>query len=287
MPRPPIDLSQKIKDLIGHSESLPPESASPLQHYWRSTADVLNLLQYVARNLSIPGLYAAVRDRHLRHLNSMALVNLIEAFERFLKEIASLCVDQLAPFTQDDRFDLNDFKLKGSSLAAHFGSDSVGRSLCESTTWLNCKEINDRFRDLLAEPFDSGTFQLFPKQPQVERERFDTLSLVWQLRHTVVHNVGVITQSDATKLRLLAKQPIRAPRLLRPTQNDLLYLKRFLDETAERSNQRIGSRLAELLTTIHGTDPTLFLAQDKANELSRAFGFPLAIATATGVLPPP
>jgi hypothetical protein len=213
-------------------------------------------------------------------LHGMILVNLVETFERFLKEAAAACVDHLARYVLDDRF--NAFKVQGSALAAHFDTDTLGRSLCESATWLDCDEINDRFRRLLAPPFESGTFLLFPKQPSAERDRYDTLSLLWQLRHTIVHNVGVITQSDAIKLRLLVRAAVPQLQVLAPTRGDIRYLKRFLDETAERCNRRIGERLAELLTAIHTADPGLFVPQEAADAVTRTFGFVLTVAGAVG-----
>ncbi len=74
-----------------------------------------------------------------------------------------------------------------------------------------------------------------------------------------MHNVGVITQSDAVKLRLWAREPVASPRVLSPTREDIRYLKRFLDETAQDCNDKVGDRLAELLTTLHKKDPTLSL----------------------------
>jgi hypothetical protein len=175
-------------------------------------------------------------------------------------------------------------------LAAHFGTETLGRSLCESATWLDCDEINDRFRKLLADPFQKeGRFHLFPRQnqdPASERWRFETLSLVWQLRHTVVHNVGVITQSDAIKLRLLVRAPVPAMQVLSPTRTDIRYLKQFLTETAEVSNRRIGSRLAELLSTIHAANSALFPPQEMADRVALTFGFVLAVAGVPGTLPP-
>jgi hypothetical protein len=193
-------------------------------------------------------------------------------------------VDHLARYVPDDRF--NAFGVRGSALAAHFDTDTLGRSLCESATWLDCDEVNDRFRRLLAPPFESGNFLLFPKQPVAERERHDTLSLIWQLRHTIVHNVGVITQSDAIKLRLLVRAAVPQMQVTAPTRDDIRYLKRFLDETAERSNRRTGERLAELLTAIHATDPGLFALQAMADAVTRTFGFVLTVAGAAGTLPP-
>jgi hypothetical protein len=146
--------------------------------------------------------------------------------------------------------------------------------------------VNDRFRRLLAPPFESGSFLLFPKRPTAEWERYETLSLIWQLRHTIVHNVGVITQSDAIKLRLLVRTAVPQMQMIAPTRDDIRYLKRFLDETAERSNRHIGERLAELLTAIHATDPGLFAPQATADAVTRTFGFVVTIAGAAGTLPP-
>jgi len=110
----------------------------------------------------------------------MALVNLVQTFERFLKEVAARCVDCLLAYVVDDRFNI--FKIQGSSLASHFAAESAGDSLCESATWLDCEEINDRFRRLLSEPFQVGGsfFYLFPKQNQLaagQVSRFDTMNL--------------------------------------------------------------------------------------------------------------
>lgn len=290
MPRPAIDLSRKIKDILQHVDPLPVEAGSPVAHYRRTVTDIWNTLQYIEHQFTLTNLYQAVAQRHLGRVNAMVLVNLIETFERFLKEVAAVCVDQLADCVLDDR--LNVFKIQGSGLASQFGTATLGRSLCEAGTWLDCEEINERFRKLLSDPFQQGGqfFYLFPKQgqqPEVERWRFAVLGLIWQIRHTVVHNVGMITQSDAVKLRLWAKEPIDAPRLLAPTREDIRYVKRFLDETATACNQRIGERLAVSLTDLHAVDPNLFAPQEKANELSLAFGFPLGVAGAIGVMPPP
>ena len=224
---------------------------------------------------------------YMARLHAMILVNLVETFERYLKEVAAVCVDCLAQYVLDDRF--NAFRVQGSALAAHFGTETIGRSLCESAIWLDCEEINDRFRKLLADPFHKdGRFLLFPRQgqePAAERWRNETLSIIWQLRHTVVHNVGVITQSDAIKLRLLVRAPVPSMQVLSPTRDDIRFLKRFLDETAEASNHRIGARLAEVLSTILAGNSALFLPQEMADRVARTFGFILNVARVSGTLP--
>jgi hypothetical protein len=289
MPRPPIDLPRKIKDILKHVEPLPDEAKAPILHYLRTGADIWGCLAYLERALGEGPRYQAVVDRHLGRLYGMALVTLVETFERFLKEIAAECVNVLADFVVDDRF--NVFRIQGSGLASHFSAGTLGKSLCESATWLDCDEINERFRRLLSDPFQIGGqfFYLFPRQSQLptgQVSRFEPMNLVWQIRHTAVHNVGVITQSDAAKLRLWAKEQVAAPRIMSPTRSDLNYLKRFLDETADDCNRRIGARLAELLTALHDGTPMLFVPQDMADRVADVFQLPLQVAAAAGVMPP-
>jgi hypothetical protein len=229
-----------------------------------------------------------VADKHLGRLRQMALVSLVENLERLVKELAAECVDVLATVTADDRFDT--FTVKGSSIAGHFGADTLGRALCEAGTWLDCETINRRFRELLADPSPippvPQAFHLFPQQPQDEKTRYDTLQLVWQLRHTVVHNVGVITQSDAVKLRVLAKGPVEPLRVLAPTRDDLNYLIRFVDETGARANRRVGARLAEVLTRIHAGDPNLFDPAERGRYLASKFRTPVTVAGVRSTPPP-
>lgn len=290
MPRPPIDLSRKIKDILGHVEPLPPESAVPIRHYDRTANDIWKSLAYVERAFEKGNRYPTVVDRHLGRLYGMALVQLIEAFERFLKEVAAACVDRLATIIGDDRFGL--FTIKGSALASHFGAATLGKSLCESATWLDCEEVNKRFRKLLSDPFqEDGKFWLFPSPyknhpPADQQSRYEPMGVIWQLRHTAVHNVGVITRSDAVKLRLLAREPVSGDVLLAPTWDDLRHLRRFLDETATVCNERVGKRLADLLTLLHDQTPGLFVPQEMADRLAADFRLTVVVAGATGVPPP-
>lgn len=287
MPRPAMDLARKIKDILHHVQPLPDEAKAPILHYQRTSADIWGSLVYIERAFDEGNRYQAVADRHMGRLYGMALVSLVELFERLLKDLAADCVDCLAAFIVDDR--LNVFKIQGSGLASHFGTGTLGKSLCESATWLDCEEINDRFRKLLADPFQVGQFYLFPKQgqqPVAEQWRFESLQVVWQIRHTAVHNVGVITKSDAVKLRQWAKELVQGDRILAPTRDDLRYLKRFLDETANICNRRIGERLALLLTSIGAPTATLFDPQLMADRLASIFRLPLQVSGATGVVPP-
>ena len=279
MPRPSIDLERKIREILQHVEALPAEAATPYQNYERSVTDLWNLRSYVERKVTGSPSYENVVHRHMAALDRMLIVNFVEAFERFLKETAAVCVNHLAGRVLDDRFDKLG-QVKGSFLAVHFGAESLGRALCESSTWLDCEEVNNRFRRLLSDPFETGSFYLFPtkgQQPEDERFRHPVMSLLWQLRHTIVHNLGQVTQSDAVKFRLLARQQVDAPRHLVPVRDDVRYVKRFLDESADSINYRVVVRLAELLTTLHADNPALFVPQEVANKLSGDFRSPKTI----------
>ena len=210
-------LTRKIKDILRHSQPLPDEAKAPILHYGRTVADIWGSLKYVERLIAEKERYKSVVDRHRGRLFGMALVNLVQTLERFFKETAAACVDCLADVVVDDRF--NVFAIQGVTLASHFGAGTLGKSLCESSTWLDCEDINKRFRKLLSNPFQEAgqTFTLFPKQNQQPINqcwRFEPMNIIWQVRHTSVHNVGVITQSDGVKLRLLAREPVTVPRML-------------------------------------------------------------------------
>jgi hypothetical protein len=75
MPSQPIDLHQKVKEILQHVGPLPAEASTPLTHYERSTTDAWNLIGYVGRNLGKLSVKTAVVLRHMELLRTMILVN--------------------------------------------------------------------------------------------------------------------------------------------------------------------------------------------------------------------
>lgn len=267
---------------------MPPESATPLGHYERSSLDLSNTVSYFNRKLQDVPKYEASFQKHMARLQSMVFANLVESFERFLKELAGVAINYCAPYVIDDRFDT--FKVHSSAIAAHFNAKTIGSALCESLVWLDCDTINKRFKSILADPFEEGHFILFPRPSKKKGQatandswRFESLELIWQLRHTIVHNVGVVTQSDATKLRLLVRKNIDPHKVLSPSRDDLRWLRQFLDDTAKWVNKRVATRLADLLTTIHSDNPGILVPQSVAGALATDLGQTVTIANATGV----
>src|SRR5437667_4352193 len=102
MPRPPINLTRKIKDILHHVEPMPDEARAPILHYRQTGGAIWGSLAYIEGTFEQGNRYLAVVNRHLSRLYGMALVNLIETFERFLKEVAAECVDCLARYVADD-----------------------------------------------------------------------------------------------------------------------------------------------------------------------------------------
>ncbi len=275
-----------VRQVLQHTSPMLPEANCPIQHFERSANIGLSLIKYIDDHIAQHTVYEAVYDRHLGHLRRLVLADLIESFERFLKEMASVCVDFLAPYSVDDRFD--EFTPKrGGQIAAFVNASSIGRALCESDTWLNNDTINKRFRSLPKDHFGADWEFLFPgptQTPVAERERAATLAILWQLRHNSAHNVGTLTHSDSMKFRVLIGGPVPADRRLSPSTEDLRYVKRFLSETATSANRRVGMRLAQILEGFHVTDPALFDAQTKANETSQCFALSVTIHGQVGVL---
>ena len=281
--RPPIDLNQKVRDLLTHTDPRSSGINAPLRNFEGRTNACFNLIKYIDDHISNQPVYEASYNRHRSLLNRMVLVSLVEAFERFIKETAIVCVDAIAPFTIDNRFD--QFSPSGGSLASQFNAGSVGKAMCESDTWLNNHAINERFRHILKPHFGEPWDYLFPNEKQnpiAERGRASTLAILWQVRHNITHNSGVLTDSDGRRLTLMVKTKVASGSTLDPQLSDLRYVKRFLVETADHTNNRIGQRLALLLTERHQEDPTLFVPQKQADSISTAFQQPLAIAGFAG-----
>jgi len=279
-----VPTTHYIQQIATHTISVASEATIPIQHYGRYANDSWNLLPYFERNLKHTNVYQAAYERHMHRLHSMVLLNLVEAFERFLKELAAICVDCVASAVTDDRLDV--FVIRGQFAAAHFHEQSVGKALCESSTWLDCDEITKRFRRILATPNDpnKGSFYLFPganQNPASLRNKADLVALVFQLRHTIVHNAGVITRSDAIKLSRLSRQQVDAPRTFWPERPDVWYVKQFLDDLVETINDEVCAALRDLLETIYAEDPSVFVPAQRAQLLADCFQKSINLAGAT------
>ena len=226
MARPPINLHRKVREVLQHTGPMPPEANCPLRHFDRTSHSGRLLIEYFENHLENQNRVTSVCNRHMSHLHRMVLSEMLQSFERFIKELASVCVDLLAPYSVDDRFD--EFVPKrGEQIAVFVNAGSIGKALCESDTWCKNDGINKRFKAMLKLPFGADWENLFPEpnqQPVIERERAATLTILWQIRHNLAHNVGALTESDTMKFRMLIGGPIGSDCVLSPTVQDLRYI---------------------------------------------------------------
>jgi hypothetical protein len=302
MARPKIDLHDKIRELLDHSEEAPEESGAPIRHFERSMNDTLSALRYIDDHMDVESIYAAVYERHLAQMRRMALGNLIQAFERFVKETAIVCVDHVARCVHDNRYEK--FEADGNSIAINFQAGSIGKALCEGGTWMNIGSVNERFRKALASTFESvwdgwifapekklkslatGTPPEVVAARAADEEamrRTTTVAILFQIRHIIAHNVGLLVGSDAVKLRVFVKKEVTANRVLSPTNDDLRFSRQFLHVVAKAINELVGKRLAELLTELYEGDPTLFDAKTEADMISNKFSMSLTVHGQIGV----
>ena len=114
--RPPVDLREGILRILLHNEPLGPESQSPIGHYRRAVTTNFGLIDYIENHISEGSYYPAIKAKHMGHLRRLVLANLIQTFERFIKELAAVCIDQLSRFVTDDRY--NEFTAKGNEVYA-------------------------------------------------------------------------------------------------------------------------------------------------------------------------
>jgi hypothetical protein len=287
--RPPIDLNAKVRELLTHVADLPEESERPLAHFEYSANQSVALIKYIDDHLPSASIYPRVYERHMGHLRRLVLASMLQSFERLIKELAIACVDHLAGLVDDDRYD--EFRSSGSITVVSFAAGlTAGRALCGSSTWSSNKEINDRFKKLLRMPNTENLWEaLFPARdqlPAVHRDTAATLSILWQIRHNLSHNVGHLTTADVFKLRALlaGTGPVDAEKLLAPREPDIRHVKSFLIATARMANQRVGHRLATILGSVHAGDAAAFVPQEMADRVSKRIGFPVTVAGSLGVL---
>lgn len=251
-------LRRRVRDIARDStRPLDAEADVPFLHFKHGLNTTYDLTRYLAKHARLSGgARPEALEAHLCRLRALVAVGLVEAFERLLKEMLAACIDVLAPLATDDRFGKP--TLSPGIMIAHFETGSVGRAVAESQMFSDSRKIREVFGQLLRDPDKTNAWEVFPVElrdpatpPDLdELKRAELLDVVMQLRHSIVHNLGVLTKSDALKLGLMTKTVLKAPRKFWLEQTDVLSLKLFLYETAKLLNDRISDRLFDLETAL-------------------------------------
>ena len=143
-------------------------------------------------------------ERHLQNITIAMLPSIMGHFETYQRFLFSglfdltVCMDN---FDIDKFFrDINNqtsFSIDPVRLSSYraVGSPSVGILIADSLPgWHNPSKINKYFEFY----FPQKPFQIYGS------ENIDFLLGLWQLRHSIVHTGGVITQPDSQKIRSLS-----------------------------------------------------------------------------------
>lgn len=242
-------------------------AASPKRHFQAAISAAYNAANYFDGVIErTPETRSAISSGHLRTVRTQALLGFVSAFERYLKEVAAVCVDVMSPLVIDDRFDV--FAFKGAAAAGHFEASTLGAALCEGSTWLDIKDVNKRFRRLLAKPGTDGQFHLLGKSAtdatDSPRREQSTIDFLFQVRHTIAHNCGLLTRSDAASLSKHHPQPLEAPGYLEPQTRHLIYARYFLQPLVTDCDDAVFKELNRCLRWHLAENPAAQFDADKA-----------------------
>jgi len=105
MPRKALSPLEVVKSIVENRRESYETADRPLRHLFDQLRYLNRVPDYVERHVSSDTVYANPFRNHMSLTRRMALVGSIEAFERFVKELAVLCADRLARYFRDDRFE--------------------------------------------------------------------------------------------------------------------------------------------------------------------------------------
>lgn len=256
----------------------------PISHFKKDVAHAIRFVDYLIELKKKTPVYDKGFERHLKAISSLAFFQIVAAFERLLKELAAICVDEVAPLCTDDR--LSGFAIRGEDAAPHVLDQTIGRALCESQLWHNIDDVVKRFKKVLADnseiikPWKPHEFKLFDvdlKSPSLRGE-IKSLKVMFQVRHTIAHNLGTLTRSDAGKLQRILGQRIDSPKELDIDRKHVYYLQQFLSPLATEINQLIADRLGQVLTQFQSTSPSLIDHLGRSKALAKLFQVSFTIA---------
>lgn len=256
------------------------EADIPVRHFRNDVAHAIRFVDYLIDLKKKTPVYDKGFERHLKAISSLAFFQIVASFERLLKELAAICVDEVAPLCADER--LSCFKIDGKDAAPHILDQTVGRALCESTLWHDTKTTNERFEMILrgnplVDPQPLKGFILFDGKSGLRGE-IKTIKVMFQIRHTIAHNLGTLTRSDAGKLQRILGERIDGHKELDIDRKHVYYLQQFVSGLAKEVNTTVADRLGQVLTQFRNTSPSLIDHVAKAKELANLFQVRFTIA---------
>ena len=84
MPRPPVDLARKIKDILLHVQPLPDDAQAPILHYRRTGAEIWGSLAYIERAVN-----ETAKEKVLTGMGSVAWASIVAEARDWRLKVAS------------------------------------------------------------------------------------------------------------------------------------------------------------------------------------------------------
>jgi hypothetical protein len=162
-------------------------------------------------------------------------LELINGFEVFYKTSIIRLAECIQPYIDPD-------SLKGTVdakvlLHANLNTSSMAL-IFEKNLFHDLKSVNEATASLIGQI----------KYTDPNAKNMKKLRAVFQLRHTLSHNSGLVTQSDATKFKILG-YTVTAKEAIDPASDDLdIALSKFLSSEAEAFTKWISEKTRKYLS---------------------------------------
>ena len=175
-----------------------PLNEAPGTTFLKSIVDICDSVEHCSNNLPQSRQSALARRRALsvRTFSASAFALMMSHFEAYQRSLFAELINTLDFMTCLDDLDLAR-KLEKEGCALSVGRILAGRGdprepgqiIADALgSWHNPDRVNAYFRTV------------FPKMNLYSNESIVELSLMWQVRHSIVHTAGIITREDSLKI---------------------------------------------------------------------------------------
>ncbi len=207
-------------------------ATSPCSFFFAQSQALLKAVEYLNNDANYSGGYKGVLRKHLDRANLALFAQLMAAFEYLLKDFIARAIDCTDLF--DDALRKRAKKREwptpdiDSVLSQRYGANTPGRLLVHGTLgWYDHDEVNQRYN------------LIFGNDLYEDGQR-STMARLWQIRHSISHNAGYCTHSDALQL-----DPALTGTMLEISPDFFREAVRFLRAVAKRMAEELGEGLLQ------------------------------------------
>lgn len=223
--------------------------------------------------------------QYLWYLRKLLLLDIINSFETFYKNIAIDIANILTIY-------IDEIKVKGSvekSLILKASDSDIINLIFESDLYHSISSINDItnvfFQYCSSKQFYSNDMRTENCTKKIRcKNDINKINLVFQIRHTLSHNNGFVTVSDAKKIKVLSGK-VKEKETIDPSKNIDIKNKqkntrvisyheaicKFLYQEASEFNDWVIERLEESLDRIIVSGKTI--QPETIDKIKKRFGF--------------